>query len=147
MDNHAFFICFLFFESLLLASLFREAWPVTQLGKEDPFFLWLATSFLCSVIVGVAVFGLFQTLILLPMHIVLAVMNRTTWELIRGGSIEYLREWRIGFSPFSRGIVGNVWEFLTMRQKHPKYQIPVGDALKQWRRENSCLVNDTYECC
>jgi hypothetical protein len=147
MDNHVFFILFLFFETLLMFRFIREAWPVTQGGQDIPFIQWLATSFCCSVIVAASAFGLFQTLILLPMHIVLVLLNRTTWELIKGGSVEYLKNWRSGFSPFSRGIIGNVKEFLTMRRLHPKYEIPIGDALEQWRRENSFLVNDSYECC
>jgi hypothetical protein len=111
------------------------------------FVVWFFTGFLSAVIVAVSSFGLFQTLILLPMHIFMMCLNRTTWEAITSSSVLYLKDWPFGFSPFSKGIIGNIKEFVTMRSSHPRYHIPTGEAVQAWKAANSFLVNDKYECC
>jgi hypothetical protein len=145
MDNHLFFVLYLLFETLCLRRLFVEALPVAQLDSD--FFVWFFTSFLSAVVVAVSFFGLVQTVILFPMHVVMMCLNRTTWEMVTARAIPYLNDWPFGFSPFSKGLIGNLREFVTMRYNHPKYDIPTGDALQGWRVANSFLVNDKYECC
>jgi hypothetical protein len=145
MENHLFFVLYLFFETLCLRRLFVEALPVAQL--DSGVVVWFFTSFLSAVIVAVSSFGLFQTIILFPLHVVMMCLNRTTWETITSRAIPYLKDWPLRFSPFSKGLIGNISEFVTMRYNHPKYHIPTGEAMHTWKAANSFLVNDKYECC
>jgi hypothetical protein len=94
-----------------------------------------------------AAFAVLQAGLLLILHSVLICLNRTTWELLKSGTVDYMKEWHSSYSPFSRGIHGNIREFVTMRWTPPVYEIPKGDRLEQWKKENSFLVNDRYECC
>ena len=146
MENHLFFLLFLFFETLNLQQFISQTWPAAQV-QHPSFIFWFFTSFPCSVIWAVAILSIFQTIILLPIHFTLMLLNQTTWELFKSGSVTYMRDWKLGFSPFSKGFLQNIKEFCTMRWNHPLYEIPEGEALDQWRRDNIWLVNDWYECC
>jgi hypothetical protein len=135
----------LFFELLTSFEAIRQTLPVVQHHAE--FVHWLLTSFACAVVCALAAFAMIQAILLLPFHLMLAVLNRTTWELLKSGTVQYLKDWHYSFSPFSRGMLINIYEFLHMRWDHPLYGIPKGSQIEQWKRENHCLVNETYECC
>ena len=146
MENHMFFLLFLLFETLTLWQFISQTWPAAHV-QHASFLVWLSTSFLCSVVWAVAVISIIQTIILFPIHVTLMLLNMTTWELLRAGSVSYMRSWDLGFSPFSKGFIRNIKEFWTMRWNHPLYEIPEGEAINQWKRDNIVLVNDWYECC
>ena len=146
LKNHFFFVLYLFFDSITFFIFIRESYPVTKLN-DDSFIRWFFTSFLCAIICAIGVFGFLQTIFLLPFHIFLALMNKTTWESLKASKTPYLKEWYSSIGPFSRGILLNIKEFITMRWDIPLYQYPFGPRLEQWKEENSFLVNDKYECC
>ena len=145
LENHFFYILYLFFESIVFFLFMKQTFPVTS--KDSPFIEWIFTSFLCAIICSVGAFGFIQTILLLPFHIFLAILNKTTWESLKSSTISYLKDWTSIISPFSHGLLNNIYEFITMRWNHPNYQIPTGEKLEQWKHDNSFLVNDTYECC
>ena len=146
MENHLYFVLFLFVSGLAFKELIAQSLPVAM-SDCDSFIAWLFTGWACAIIVGIGVFGIVQGIALFPLHLILMGLNLTTWEFLRSSSVTYLRDWKLRLSPFSRGFIGNITEFLTMHRRHPVYEIPVGESLDRWKRENSFLVNDSYECC
>ena len=146
LNNHLFFVLYLVFDSIVFIIFIKDTYPVTKLN-DDSFIQWFFTSFLCAIICAVGVFGFLQSLLLLPFHIFLILMNKTTWESNKSDHISYLKGWYSTIGPFSRGILLNIKEFVTMRWKNPTYQFPSGSRMEIWKEENSFLVNDKYECC
>lgn len=146
MENHLFFVIFLFFENFTLKNFITEAWPNAQ-KDHDSFAIWLLTSFSCALICAISAVSILQTVILLPMHVCLMLLNVTTWELLKGSSITYLADWKQRMGPFSKGFLSNVREFCVMRWHHPLYEIPTDFDISSWKEANSCIINDSYECC
>lgn len=146
LNNHFFFVIYLIIDCIAFFIFIKESYPVTKLN-DNSFIWWFLTSFLCAIICAVGVFGFLQTFFLLPFHIFLILMNKTTWESLKSGRIPYLKNWNSSIGPFSRGILMNIKEFVTMRWNNPLYQYPSGEKLDQWKEDNSFLVNDKYECC
>ena len=146
MKNHLFFILYLAME-IVFCSFNLKIFCFGILNnvtlKE-----WLLKSFLCSLFFGGSILIMIQPVILLPQHIYLALMNKTTWENLSKGKITYLRNWTKSFSPFSKGLIENLKEFILMRWKTPVYSVPNDEeSLNKWKMDNSFLTNDTYECC
>lgn len=146
LDNHLFFVIYLFIDSITFYIFINESYDVTKLN-DDSFIQWFLTSFLCAIICAIGIFGFLQTFFLLLFHGFLVLMNKTTWESLKSGRIQYLKGWHYSIGPFSRGLLMNIYEFVTMRWNHPLYLYPSGPKLDQWKEENSFLVNDKYECC
>lgn len=145
MDNHLFFIGYLFFETICTFQIAFQVWPITKIQTD--FLPWLFTGFLSAVLIAACAIIIFQSIALLPFHVFISLLNRTTWEMVRSSRITYLRDWRHSYSPFSHGLIKNIKEFVTMRWNHPIYSIPKGEDLEQWKEDNSFFFNDSYECC
>jgi hypothetical protein len=78
----------------------------------------------------------------------MAVLNYTSGEFMRSKKLTYIRQWTLGYSPFSKGMIGNVVEFVTMACRPVSWSVPTSDEeIAQWKRENWCLANDYYQCC
>ena len=76
------------------------------------------------------------------------VMNYTTGEMMKGKKYVYMRRWKRSYSPFSKGLIKNVSDFLTMANRNIEYKIPETDEeLEEWRSNNVFFVNDYYDCC
>lgn len=146
MENHLFFVLFLFFENITLKNFITESWGNTQ-KDNDSFVIWLLTSFSSAMICAISVVSIIQTVVLLPTHIGLMFLNTTTWEVIKGSRISYMKNWQHRISPFSKGFIANVREFCVMRWHHPLYEVPSEFDIDAWKKANSCIVNDSYECC
>lgn len=146
MNNHFYFLLYLFFESIFCIMSIQNYIP----GMKDglPFVKWLYTSLPCTTFLAFSIVMLLQPILLFPFHAYLMFSNRTTWEVLKSRSISYLNKWVYPMSPFSRGLIGNMNEFISMRWTHPVYSIPETDEdMEQWRAANSCVSNDKYECC
>lgn len=146
LENHLFFVMFLFFDLITTFAYVSQTWRIA-LQEEDVFAKWLLKNFISGVVCIASAFAFVQYVFLLPQHVFLACVNQTTWEVSRSEKISYLRDWKMGLNPFSKGIIGNLKEFITMRNEHPRYKVPVGDELDAWKRDNSFLTNDKYQCC
>ena len=145
-DNHLFFLVFIVALFNVSRNVISGCWRVAS--TRHPLKTWLMTSLPCAIDVGLAGFCLLQVSFLIPTHIFLACMNYTTWEFMKSGSISYLRDWDSFYSPFSKGLMGNIKEFLTMRWNTPSYHIPDSrQAMEQWKEDNSFFFNDKYELC
>lgn len=146
MENHFFFLMFMAIEiiyDIWCIKIFKE-------GLEDglPFKVWLISSMPCTFCLLLSFLMLAQPLILFPFHLFMVLINKTTWEIIKGRDISYLRDWYRAISPFSRGIFGNIKEFVNMRWTHPRYHVPsTEDEIDFWKEENACIANDKYNCC
>lgn len=146
MKNHFNFILYLIAEFISLSLFIYQNAPAALI--EVPMPKWLYSSFQSAIITGIASFGLIQPIILIPVHTLYMLLNYTTWERKRESQITYLKGWKSQFSPFSKGIIGNVKEFVTMANNQPVYKIPEGDAdVSKWKADNSFLTNDKYDCC
>lgn len=146
MGNHMYFLLFLLFLSIFdvkTCIVFAKS-----MIDDLEFGRWLITSLPCTICLFMAVISIIQPVLLFPVHLYFAFANITTWESARKTQITYLSSWNLRLSPFSRGLISNIWEFITMRWKKPSYSVPVSEEeLKQWREDNSFLSNDRYECC
>ena len=145
MDNHLYYvlllICCLVFGILSARSCSQGA--VDRKALVD----WLLLSMPCTLGYYLSLVLLVQPVLLIPFHLYLMGSNRTTWELLRGQSISYLRGWTKSMSPFSRGLFGNIFDFLTMHFRHPTYSVPsTEEELEIWRNNNIFWSNDYYEC-
>jgi hypothetical protein len=73
--------------------------------------------------------------------------NRTTFEVLKGHRISYMRGWARLLSPFSKGLFHNIWQFISMHWTHPVYIVPqTDDQLEQWKSDNCLCANDYYTC-
>ena len=146
VDNHLYYFLLLItlfaFGVLLVRS--ASSGVVDRPGLLD----WLLLSVPCTSVYYCSIVLLLQPIVLIPFHFYLAFSNRTTWEVLRGGSITYMRTWTQSMSPFSRGLFYNFWEFLTMHIHHPSYSVPTTEnEIQVWRHDNRFWSNDYYECC
>lgn len=63
--------------------------------------------------------------------------NRTTWEAAKGNEIDYIANFPVRSSPFSRGYGGNLKEVLVMGFRNIEYTIPrTRKELKEYYRMN-----------
>ena len=145
LENHFNFIIYLIFECFCLYYFASNAIPAAL--KDSDLFTWLYSSFQCAIVGGLSILGIIQPIILIPIHIYFALMNKTTWEQARRNRISYFEKWNFSYSPFSKGIFNNLIEFVTMKRKRPLYTIPDKNTILEWKKQNSCLFNDHYELC
>lgn len=145
-NNHFVFLWYTFFESLTFISFARQTFR-PALNTSNTFVMWLSTSLLCAIVCAGSVFGAIQTCLLFPLHLLMAFMNITTREFIKGARIPYLRKWKENLSPFSIGLKGNITEFATMAHKQIIWSVPTEGELVGWKQANSFISNDKYECC
>lgn len=146
LENHFYFVLFLFFDLLTTFLYIKNTWEVA-LQENNIFLNWLLKNFICGIVCIASAFAFIQYALLLPQHLFLALINQTTWEVSKSEKISYLKDWKMNLSPFSKGIIGNIKEFISMRNEHPHYVIPTEDDLDIYKRNNSFLVNDKYQCC
>lgn len=146
MHNNLFFIIF-----LILTIVFDITNMLIFSGSihdDQTIDEWIRTSFFGSIGFYGSIISIIQPALLLPFHLFFIVMNITTWEFIKGKSITYMRDWNLSGSPFSRGVINNVKEFCMMRWTLPVYRIPTTEEeIEQWKEDNSCCYNDSYNCC
>ncbi|KAI5539943.1 cysteine S-palmitoyltransferase protein [Trichomonas vaginalis G3] len=117
--------------------------------KDDqPFDEWLRYSLLPNFAFYGAIISLIQPVLLLPLHTFLILSNKTTWEILKGKEITYLTNWKLRLSPFSHGMIQNIREFCFMRWEVPVYKVPfTPEEMEQYKADNSCIMNDTCNCC
>lgn len=129
-DNHLYFLIFTslafiieFFpvvDSLIhLISLLKNF-------KNFNYDFFSATVIFLSIILS-AGFASFMTYNLTIQSIITIIHNSTTWERARRDKITYLKDLPYGYSPFNKGLIGNIVEFCTMRQKKMKWEIKQPD--------------------
>ena len=146
MKNHLFFMLYMICES----SFCSFSMYIFSSGMRDnlPFKQWLYTSLPCTLMFCLSASMIIQPALLIPFHTYLIFANRTTWEILKSGTISYLRNWHKSMSPFSMGLIHNLVEFITMRWSIPTYKIPeTEEEIFEWKRANSFVSNDKYECC
>lgn len=146
MGNHFYFLCFLLFLGLFDAfSIFNyKTTPKDDQNLKD----WIIYSLPSNILLFGSVASIIQPVILFPIHFFLALTNNTTWEFVKSETITYFRGWHDHLSPFSKGLIGNLVEFCTMHKTHPNYIIPkTPEEIEEFKRANSFISNDTYECC
>lgn len=143
--NHLYFLLMMifvvFFCLVVMKSLKRG------MIDDISFIEWLYMSMPCTLVWCIALLMLVQPVVLIPMHLYLALMNRTTRELLKGSSIDYLANWHRLYSPFSKGPIRNLIEFATMHRNSVMYTVPSTESeMEQWRKDNVFWSNDCYQC-
>ena len=77
--------------------------------------------------IAASTFASFMTYSLTVQCIITIINNSTTWERARRDKITYLRDLPYGYSPFNKGLIGNIVEFCTMKEKKTKWAIKPPD--------------------
>lgn len=126
-DNHVYFFFFSFFE------FFSQTVPTVDLYYHFIRYLIISKYYELSVIlpyviiIMVATYGSQMSFRLASYNFNTIYYNLTTWERARRSQISYLKCLPEGYSPFDKGIVGNLVEFFTMKEKKMKWEIPPVD--------------------
>lgn len=128
-DNHLYYLIFTFLAFVI------EFIPLVDAVIH--FFLFITASkfsinFLIKILIYISIicsaaFASFMTYSLTVQSILTIVRNSTTWERARRDKITYLKDLPYGYSPFNKGLAGNIVEFCTMRQKKTKWDIKPPD--------------------
>lgn len=126
-DNHVYFFFFSFFE------FFSQTVPTVDLYYNFIRYILSASHYEFAVIlpyviiIMVATYGSQMSFRLASYNFKTIYYNLTTWERARRSQISYLKYLPDGYSPFNKGIVGNIIEFFTMKEKKMKWEIPPAD--------------------
>lgn len=146
MNNHLYFLL-----TMIFAVLFSlRSMSSLKSGMIDGMSLseWLYMSLPCTGMWCFSLLVMLQPVLLIPMHAYLALSNVTTREFLKGKKLSYLKDWHHFQSPFSKGPLRNLAEFVTMHRRRPVYSVPsTEDSLEQWRMDNFICANDYYQCC
>lgn len=146
MGNHLSYLLFLV--AIIIFDLHSIRIYQHSIRDETPPLKWLYTSLPCSICLFASYLSIIQPIFLLPFHIFLISVNKTTYEFLKGSKAYYLKDWKYYLSPFSKGIIGNYIDFLTMARRRPVYRLPSTDKeLDEWLNNNSCITNQAYELC
>ena len=138
-QNHKIFVTMLLFASTCVA------WDVWILSKS----VWQNTGFLFGfyiTVLGLSVFPLILVVSLFLYHVYLIITAQTTWEHLSRENITYLQGVPDGVNPFSRGVLGNIKEFIFRPSNEP----PIEWA-PTWREgddSSTCFIldNQYYSC-
>lgn len=124
-DNHFYFFIFVFLE------FFSQSIPDSDAiyhfsryifyVKDHQHFCQTIIPYLLLIIAST--FGTFMAFRLAFSCIMVITHNLTTWEGLRRDRITYLKNLPYGYSPFDRGLINNIIEFCTMREKKMKWEI------------------------
>lgn len=126
-DNHIYFFAFSFFE------FFSQTVPTFDLYFHFTLYLYNSSHYHFSVIlpyiiiIMVATYGSYMSFRLASINIKTISLNLTTWERARRTQISYLKDLPDGYSPFNKGIIGNIAEFCTMKKKKMEWEAPPVD--------------------
>jgi len=120
-DNHQGFYIFIIFEFCsdamaaidVLYSLIFHSHDYKSLG-------FLLLVFVCPW----TVFATGQTSVLVFHHTKFILFNVTTWELSRWYQVSYLTGRKMFSSPFSKGFIGNIKEFFSMKENKMVWPVP-----------------------
>lgn len=128
-DNHVVFFLFTSFE------LFSQSIPCFEViynfliyifYSEDHHNLLLMV-FIYLQVIAASTFGTVKTYEMFIECVSGIIRNLTTWERVRWSHITYLKDFPLGCSPFDKGLIGNIVEFLTMKKKKMKWEIKPPD--------------------
>jgi hypothetical protein len=106
---------YLFFEIITFIFFISQTYEIAF--EKCDFDKWFFSGFQAGLVLALSILGMFQPVFLLPIHIFMVFLNRTTWELGRGKRITYLKNWSTDWSPFSKGCCENAREFICMSGK------------------------------
>ena len=136
---------FYFFVMLNLDSMIamRSLWLIVQgLHREETLKETVKVNAFLLVAIGFLIAGCIQVMPLCVSHWSFALGNRTTWEVARRGDIEYLINFPVALSPFSRGYLGNLMELWYMTFHDLEYTIPkTRDEMKEYYRRNAWMCD------
>ena len=122
-DNHLFFIIFVFFESISDSlAFFSLILSIKRLLLVNLTCLW--PKFFIFYLVPWSIYTSYQSFNLLYSNIINVLHNETFNEIKKRNQIYYLKSYPLSIHPFDRGIINNIKEFLTMKDKKLEYQIP-----------------------
>lgn len=118
----------LFFFIMIVCDCAAFGFSLWELGS----FLWthlvhwneLKSNVFLMLLIAFPIGGIAQVFPLLVTHTYLIIVNKTTWENILGRQITYLQVFPFNSSPFSKGILENVKEFLRMGFVNVEWRIP-----------------------
>lgn len=128
-DNHLYFLIFttLAFTSYIIPDIDAILHIKSNFEYSDNYFdLIKGIGLYLSFIVATS-FASFMTYNLVAQCIITIVKNATTWERARRARITYLKDLPYGYSPFDKGLAGNIIEFCTMKEKKMKWDIKPPD--------------------
>lgn len=142
--NHRKFWWFVFWEIPLCSWTFVLYCNAFTESKSS--YTWL----LNGVVVGLLIFLVLCLLFLVALiffHSYLILTNQTTYEVIRRGRLDYMRNVPPNVKPFSRGYVKNIVSFCCgSRSFYHVEEMPSDDILAA-RASNSCLQSLYFNCC
>ena len=128
-DNHFYyfiFTIFAFISELLpqIDAIYHFYVYIFYSNDHSNFFrvIWPYISFICA-----TTFASSLTFNLCRQCLITIYKNLTTWERLRRGKISYLKNLPFGYSPFDKGLVGNFFEFCTMKDKKTKWSVKPPD--------------------
>lgn len=124
-DNHVVFFIFTFLE------FFSQSVPCLDLSynftrylfvdKNKHYGFFVILSYIQTI--AASTFGTVKTYKMLEQCLSVIIKNKTTWERVKGSHITYLKDYPFGYSPFDKGIIANLKEFFTMKEKKMKWEI------------------------
>lgn len=123
-DNHLYFFGFSFFE------FFSQTVPTVDLYFHFIRYLNTSDHYSASVvlpyitIIMVATYGSYMSFRLASYNIQTIYFNLTTWERARRNQISYLKIYPKDYSPFDKGLIGNIIEICTMKKKKMTWELP-----------------------
>lgn len=138
-NNHSRFLAYMVSETILVAYGVHNGLTALRLSAHKPW-TWVETMaalYTMDVLVLFIVIGG-----LCCFHSFLVLSNQTTHEIVRGQALEYLKPLPVGVSPFSRGPIQNVFNFITNRRM---YDMPVEGHDMQMQA--TIFDNAYYSCC
>ena len=138
MKNHFAYVLYLFLQGFALIQYILYSFKSALV--DQPLDVWIRTSFQCFLVCSLSILGMIQPLRLLPKQIINILCNRTYWEKVRRSRITYLVDWPYEASPFSKGPLRNIREFVTMKNNPPNYTIPkTKEEIDAWKELNSTM--------
>lgn len=133
--NHLAYFIFLVL-SFIVQSIFSYSTFFPAIRQKDlQYFLWINLP--CGILCGISTAHALYVGVIIPEQLYNILTNSTVWEARRRESITYLQDWPYMVSPFSKGIVGNIKEFVTMNDAEINYEIPAN--MKEYRNRNSFI--------
>lgn len=128
-DNHFYFFIF--------TSLAFISEIIPQIDASMHFYFYFTNSnrhndlfrIICAYVpfIAASTFGSVFTGNLCYQSILTISKNATYWERSRRARISYMKGLPFGYSPFDKGLIGNIIEFCTMKEKKMKWTIKPPD--------------------
>lgn len=143
-DNHVSFFWFTFFE------FFAQSLPCIDLLYNFARYLFfkdsysIASIFFYAQTASASTFGAVKTSKMLEQCLTVMIKNKTTWERVKGSHITYLKDYPFGYSPFDKGIIENLKEFFSMKEKKMKWEIKPAD-ISMFSNELKTLMENNGE--